>query len=41
MHTETFMSAKIDNDVSTFFVDNPDTKIHSVSESTNMNTLLH
>ena len=39
LHTDTFMSDKFDNDMSTFFVNIPDEK-YSVSESTSLNTLL-
>ena len=40
LHTETFMGAKFDNDISTFFVDYTDKKIPFVSKPTRIHTLL-
>ena len=40
LHTDTLLSAKLDNDMSTFFVDKPDQYFRSVSGPSRMNTLL-
>ena len=42
LHTDTLLNAKFDNDMSTFFVDNPDQKflLFQFSELTRMHTLL-
>ena len=39
-HTETFLGAKIDNDMSNIFVEKPRSKFPTASDPTRMNTLL-
>ena len=41
LHTDTFLSAKFDNDMSICFREQPRSKIHSVSVSNKKRTLLH